>query len=167
MLKTRDIELRKTVELIFLLKLKKNHTWAGIFNNNVIGPFEIEGNLNSATYLDLLITKVGPAVARENQEIWFQQNGCPAHFSLEVRNFFNDSFPNCWTGRAGAINWPARFPDLAACDFCLWGKIYKRRHPDINSLREAIPAESALITERQLASVRNGFYNKLGYCLFI
>jgi hypothetical protein len=24
--------------------------WAGIFNNNIIGPFEIEENSNSATY---------------------------------------------------------------------------------------------------------------------
>jgi hypothetical protein len=152
---------------------QKINIWAGIFNNNIIGPFEIEGNLNSATYLDLLVTKVRPAleeVARENQEIWFQQDGCPAHFGLGVRNFLNDSFPNCWIGRGGAINWPARSPDLALCDFFLWGhlksKIYKRRHPDINSLREAITAECALITERQLANVRNAFYNRLGYCLF-
>jgi hypothetical protein len=109
-----------------------------------------------------LVTNVGPVleeVARENQEIWFQQNGCPAHFSLEVRNFLNDSFPNCWTGRCGAINWPARSPDLAPCS---WGKIYKRCHPDINSLRGAITAQSALITERQLASVRNGFTTDWG-----
>jgi hypothetical protein len=77
---------------------QKINIWAGIFNNNIIGPFEIERNLNSATYLDLLVTKVGPGleeVARENQEIWFQQDGCPAHFGLGVRNFLNDSFPNC------------------------------------------------------------------------
>jgi hypothetical protein len=29
---------------------QKINIWAGIFNNNIIGPFEIEGNLNSATY---------------------------------------------------------------------------------------------------------------------
>jgi hypothetical protein len=93
--------------------LQKINIWAGIFNNNIIGPFEIEGNLNSATYLDLLVTKVGPAleeVARENQEIWFQQDGCPAHFGLGV-------------GRGGAINWPARSPDLAPCDFFLWSHL--------------------------------------------
>jgi hypothetical protein len=43
------------------------------------------------------------------------------HFSLEARNFLNDSFPDYWTGR-GAIN-------------------------------------CALITERQLTSVRNAFNN--------
>jgi hypothetical protein len=31
-------------------------------------------------------------VARENQEIWFQ-DGCHAHFGLHVRIFLDDSFP--------------------------------------------------------------------------
>jgi hypothetical protein len=34
---------------------QKIQIWAGIFNNNIIGPFEIKGNLNSANYLDLLL----------------------------------------------------------------------------------------------------------------
>jgi hypothetical protein len=42
---------------------QKIHIWAGIFNNNIIGSFEIKGNLNSANYLDLLLlTKVGTAL---------------------------------------------------------------------------------------------------------
>jgi hypothetical protein len=47
---------------------QKINIWAGIFNDNIIGPFEIEGN--SPIYLVLLATKVGPT--RENKEIWFQ-----------------------------------------------------------------------------------------------
>jgi hypothetical protein len=122
------------------------------------GPFEIEGNLNSAAYSDLSVTKVGPWHWKRWQEkIWKSRSnkmdGC----------FLNDSFPNCWIGRVGAINWPARSSDLAPCDFFLWGhlkvKIYKKRLPDIT-------AECALITERQLPSVRNAFYNRSGYCLF-
>jgi hypothetical protein len=58
-------------------------------------------------------------VARENKEIWFQQDGCPKHFGLDVRYFLNDSFRNCWIGRGGAVNWPARSPDLASCNFFL------------------------------------------------
>jgi hypothetical protein len=56
---------------------------------------------------------------------------------------------------------------IFSCEVTLKSKIYKRRHPDINSSTEAVTAECALITERQLASVRNAsFYNRLGYCLF-
>lgn len=99
---------------------QKINIWAGIFNSNIIGPFEIVGNLNSETYLELLINEIGPAldsVARENQEVWFQQDGCPAHFGVSVRDYLNQAFPNRWIGRGGTLNWPARSPDLAPCDF--------------------------------------------------
>lgn len=151
---------------------QKINVWAGIFNNHIIGPFIIDGNLNSAKYLELLQNYIGPAlqeVAHENQEVWFQQDGCPAHFSADVREYLNNAFPDHWIGRGGTINWPARSPDLAPCDFFLWSnlknKIYKKRHPNIDSLRESIFAECANITNRQLENVKNSFYNRLGYCL--
>lgn len=151
---------------------QKINIWAGILNNNIIGPYEIIGNLNSNSYLNLLINQIGPAleeVAYENQEIWFQHDGCPAHYGLQVREYLNNNFPNCWIGRGGTINWPPRSPDLAPCDFFLWGhlknNIYKKRHPNVNSLREAIVQQCSLITDRQLANVRRSFYNRLGYCL--
>lgn len=36
----------------------KNNIWAWVFNNNIIAPFEIQGNLNSEICLDFLVTKV-------------------------------------------------------------------------------------------------------------
>lgn len=151
---------------------QKINIWAGIFNNTIIGPFEIIGNLNSGSYLELLINNVGPAVeeaARENQEVWFQHDGCPAHFGVNVREYLDQTFPNRWIGRGGIINWPARSPDLAPCDFFLWGhlksKIYQIRHPNIDSLRNAIFEECARINAETLTNVINGFYNRLGYCL--
>lgn len=151
---------------------QKINIWAGIFNNHIIGPFEIIGNLNSENYLELLVNEIGPAlgeVANENREVWFQQDGCPAHFGVDVRTCLDQFFPNHWMGRGGTINWPARSPDLTPCDFFLWGhlktKIYKNRHPNINSLREAIFAECALINDQQLANVRRAFYDRVGYCL--
>jgi hypothetical protein len=60
MFKTRDIGLKKTLEQIFLLEL-------GILKKFISGlgfliTFEIKGNLNSANYSDLLLTKVGTAL---------------------------------------------------------------------------------------------------------
>jgi hypothetical protein len=60
MFKTRDIGLKKTLEQIFLLELgilKKFISELGF-----LITFEIKGNLNSANYLDLLLTKVGIAL---------------------------------------------------------------------------------------------------------
>jgi hypothetical protein len=60
MFKTRDIGPKKTLEQIFLLELsilKKFISGLGF-----LITFEIKGNLNSANYLDLLLTKVGTAL---------------------------------------------------------------------------------------------------------
>jgi hypothetical protein len=72
--------------------------------NKIIGPLEIVGTLNSQTYLDILINVVGPAVeevAHEDQEICFQQRGCPAHFGINVKTHLNKAFPNRWIGCDG------------------------------------------------------------------
>jgi hypothetical protein len=60
MFKTRDIELKKILELIFLLELSILKKF--IFGLGFLITFEIKGNLNSAKYLDLLLTKVGTAL---------------------------------------------------------------------------------------------------------
>jgi predicted NUDIX family NTP pyrophosphohydrolase len=108
---------------------------------SVIWPLEMVGNLNSQTYLDILINGVGPAieeVAHEDQE------------AAHVKTHLNQTFPNRWIGRDGTINWPARFPDLAPCDFFSWAylknKIYKMQHPNVDSLRKTIVAECRKVT---------------------
>ncbi|KAF2882442.1 hypothetical protein ILUMI_23724 [Ignelater luminosus] len=75
---------------------QKINVWAGMFKNHIIGPFIIEGNLNSVLYLDLLQNAIGPAleeVAGENQKVWFQHDGCPVHFSADVKAYLNNVGP--------------------------------------------------------------------------
>lgn len=150
---------------------EKINIWVGIFKNRII-PFEIMGNLNSDMYLELLQNHIGPALdeaAAVDEDIWFQQDGCPAHYGINVREYLDLVFPNRWIGRGGGINWPARSPDLAPCDFFLWGhlksKIYSKHYENLDLLRQAIFEECDNITDRQLANVRASFYNRLGYCL--
>ena len=51
------------------------------------------------------------------------------HFALAVRDWLDTTFPECWLGRRGPHEWPARIPDLTPCDFFLWGwakeEVYK------------------------------------------
>ncbi|EZA52871.1 hypothetical protein X777_07689 [Ooceraea biroi] len=53
--------------------------------------------------------------------MWFQHDGAPAHFSLNVRQYLDQRFLNRWIGRGGPVAWPARSPDLNPLDFFLWG----------------------------------------------
>lgn len=152
---------------------QKLNIWAGLLGHHIIGPFVIEGNLTSQKYLELLQNHVEPALAEvvgENQEIWFQMDGCPAHNSLVVREYLNNAFNGQVIGPNSRINWPARSPDLSPNDFFLWGHLdsvlYKNvQFENLGQLRNSVSMECERISQYQLANVRREFYDRLGYCL--
>ena len=55
--------------------------------------------------------------------MWVQQNGASAHFTAQVREYLDNTYPNKELGRGGPVPWPARSPDLTKMDFFLWGYI--------------------------------------------
>ncbi|KAL7648419.1 UNVERIFIED_CONTAM: hypothetical protein RMT77_000325 [Armadillidium vulgare] len=55
--------------------------------------------------------------------MWFMHDEAPAHFSAEVREHLNDTFPNQRKGRGGPVPWPSRSPDLNPLDYYLWGHL--------------------------------------------
>ncbi|CAH2101224.1 unnamed protein product [Euphydryas editha] len=59
----------------------------------------------------------------ENEEpTVLRQDGCPAHWTLAVQEYLDNSLPNAWIGRNGPIPWLARSPDLIPLDFYAWGR---------------------------------------------
>lgn len=152
---------------------QKINVWIGILKNKIIGPYFINGSLNGLGYYDMLVNNIGPAIddlADDRQIIWFQQDGCPAHNHVIVRQYLDQVFPNTWIGTNGPVHWPARSPDLAPNDFFLWGhlksKIYNNhKYTDIETLKNRITLECNKISCYQLANVRRCFYDRLGYCL--
>lgn len=88
------------------------------------GPFEIPEVLNGEIYLDFLVNHLPNLLADVPlnilRDMWFQQNGCPAHYSRSVREHLNEVYPGRWIGRSGTISWPARSPDLNPLDFFYW-----------------------------------------------
>lgn len=49
--------------------------------------------------------------------MWWQQDGCPAHFDRIFRDHLNEVFPNRWIGRGGPIPWSPRSADITPPDF--------------------------------------------------
>lgn len=101
------------------------NVWIGIIGNYLIGPFILPNRLNGPAYrqfleeeLPLLLEDV-PLLVRNR--MWFMHDGAPAHFSVEAREFLNNTFNNRWIGRGGPQPWPPRSPDLNSLDFFLWG----------------------------------------------
>lgn len=152
---------------------EKVNVWAGIIDSKVIGPFFIETSLTRESYLKLLRENVVPALREMYpdtfHEMWFQQDGAPAHFARDVRNFLDEVFPGKWIGRQGAVAWPARSPDLTPLDYFYWGhlkdQVYKSQPRTIEDLKLNIVNESANLTSAQLLNVINSFYFRLCYCL--
>lgn len=116
--------------------------WCGITPRTVIGPYFFDGSVDAAAYLNVLQTVLWPYATHKG--LTFQQDGAPAHYALQVRQWLDQKFPNRWIGRRGPLEWPPRSPDLAPCDFFLWGylkqRVYKTRPSTLAELRERIRA---------------------------
>ena len=103
--------------------------------------------MRSIDFGDLLENEVGPVIQGRNdfEELWWQQDGAPAHYVLVVREWLDEWFPNMWIGRRGPIEWPPRSPDLTPPDFFLWGylrdKIYQHHIQNLDHLQQIIVDE--------------------------
>lgn len=103
------------------------NVWCGIMDGMIIGPHIFEGTLTGEIFLNFLYTYLPgllehvPLLVRRS--MWLQLDGCPAHYSLGVRNFLDEYFSNRWIGRGSLFPWPARSPDLTCLDFYLWGRV--------------------------------------------
>ncbi|CAH2006857.1 unnamed protein product [Acanthoscelides obtectus] len=152
---------------------QKLNVWAGILGNNIIGPFFIDGTLTAAKYLALLQTQIVPAIRQlgiDLANIWFQQDGCPAHNAAIVHTYLESVFDHRIIGGNGTIKWPPRSPDLAPNDFFLWGYVkstvytFNERADNLHNLQVKIVEALGQIQPSTLLRVRQEFYNRLTYC---
>ena len=132
--------------------------------------------MNAQKYLDLLRNDVIPAIQASATaqnipfgQMYFQQDGHPAHYARVVTDYLHLTFPQRWIGRNGPILWPPRSPDLTPLDFFLWGyvkdKVFRTPPGTVQVLMDRITEVCAnlspVIIERSLAS----FEARLFYCM--
>ncbi|RZC43171.1 DDE 3 domain containing protein [Asbolus verrucosus] len=84
--------------------------------DKLIGPHIIECNLNGEKYQDFLDNEL-PQLLEDvslgvRQNMWFQHDGCPAHYSAVAREVLDRDFHGRWIVRGGPIKWLARSSDL-------------------------------------------------------
>ena len=72
---------------------RKVNVWAGIVNDEIIGPHFFEGNLNAQMYAEFLEDHLDGLIHHLPQNIqdrlWWQQDGTPAHTANVVREILN------------------------------------------------------------------------------
>lgn len=116
------------------------NVWCGILGSRLVGPIIFDGTLTSEVYLNLfqnniedLLDELPLAVTRN---VWFHQDGAPAHNSRIVTNFLAERFGDRRIGTHAPVAWPPRYPDLTPLDFFLWGymkqKVYVRAYDNID-----------------------------------
>lgn len=103
------------------------NVWCGILGGTIIGPYFFDQPLNGAAFLDFLENQL-PILLEDvplqlRQNMFFQLDGCPAHFSRNVREHLDRRYHHRWIGRGSLFPWPPRSPDLTCLDFYLWGRL--------------------------------------------
>lgn len=146
--------------------------WCGLSSRGLIGPFFFEGTVTGHAYLDMLQTRILPAIQAlyGNEMFYFQQDGAPPHYHRDVRLYLDETLPGRWVGRRGAAaEYPPRSPDLTPLDFYLWGtvknEVYRQKPATINELRDKIVASCAAIMTDTLTVVVQSAVRRYRRCI--
>ena len=74
-------------------------------SEHLFEPYFFDGAVNHFNYLAMLenwFIRQLQSLGIENN-VWFQQDGTPAHFEITVREYLNEIFVSRWIGRGSVI----------------------------------------------------------------
>jgi hypothetical protein len=101
------------------------NVYCGVLGNRLIGPFVLHNNLTGNAYEAFLRNELTgllehvPLMVRS--QIYFQHDGALPHYTRHVREYLDESCPNCWLGCGWPVAWAPRSPDLTPLDYYFWG----------------------------------------------
>lgn len=147
---------------------EKVMVWAGILNDNIIGPFFFEENVSGESYYAMLIGDVIPELLQRGldpKQVIFQQDGAAPHYTNFVRAFLTATFES-WIGRGSpTLKWPARSPDFNPLDYFCWSyvkhEVYSTQPANMPELREKIRTAFETITPEMLVAVQTNFVRRM------
>ena len=125
----------------------------GVLGNKLIGPFVFDNTLTGNAF-EVFLRNELPGLLEDiplmiRSQMYFQHDGSPPHYTRNVSDYLNESFPNRWLGRGGPVSWPPRSPDITPLDFYLWGHtktlVYESKVDSRAELRDRIFAAAELI----------------------
>lgn len=160
------------------LHCEKVTVWCAISSFGIIGPYFFEDNngrtvtVNAERYVHMIETYVTQTLATFHENAinaWFQQDGATSHTARISLDAVNAVFPNRLISRRGNLPWPARSPDLAACDYFLWGylksKVYVNDIHSTHELKQKITEEIRNIPQSLCRRVMNSATGRFQGCL--
>lgn len=151
------------------------NVFCGILGNRLIGPIIFDGTLTAQRYLNILQTSLEDLLDNlplaQNIQIWYQQDGAPAHNTRDVITYLNNRFNNRVIATNTPVRWPARSADLTPLDFYLWGtlknKVYGSNfsYNDVEELREAVMQAFNGVNRNTLRKVTASVAKRCRLCL--
>ncbi|KAJ8914489.1 hypothetical protein NQ315_002761 [Exocentrus adspersus] len=149
------------------------NVWCGIIGDKLIGPYFIEGTLNGQKYQEFLDQHLPilleDLTLQERANMWFQHDGCPAHYAIISREVLDREYTDRWIGRGGPVAWPARSPDLTPLDFCLWGSIKEKVYQDVpttpENMMERIRNACRAVSRETLIQCHESFMRRIDKCV--
>ena len=149
------------------------NVWCGIIGDSLIGPFFIDGILTGEKYTQFLNEQLPQLLEdmplQERMTMWYQHDGCPAHYAVTSREVLDRNYPGRWIGRGGPVPWPARSPDLTSPDFFLWGhlkgQVYKELPTTPDNMKERIRIACRNINRDVLLRTVQSFAVRIEKCI--
>ena len=132
--------------------------WHGLSSKGLIEPYFFQETVTGQTCLQMLkimIPRLNDLFENENG-VYFQLDGAPPHFHVNVRIFLDCTFNQRWIGQRGsAMEFPPLSSDLTPLDFHLWvtlkNTVYATKPQTLEELRDQI---EYVINDIPLASRR-------------
>jgi hypothetical protein len=99
--------------------------WIGISSHGIIGSLFLGSTVTSESYVEMLQGYFQSAVADwlDLNDLWYQHDGSPAHYSRIAREYLEEIFPGRRIRRRSTVEWPPRSPDLSPPEFIAWGVV--------------------------------------------
>jgi len=102
--------------------------------------------------------------------MFFQQDEATSHTARDTMAAVRNLFPNHVISSYGDITWPAKSPDLSACDFFLWEylryQVFKApTHHTVQELKNRNHQEVKRIPVEMLKKVMGKVRKRLTECL--
>nr|WP_253308897.1 DUF4817 domain-containing protein [Rickettsia endosymbiont of Ceutorhynchus assimilis] len=149
------------------------NVWCGIIGDKLIGPYFIEGTLDGPKYRRFLSDHLPALLAnltrQQRANMWYQHDGCPAHYARISQEKLNRDFRDRWIGRGGPVAWPARSPDLTPLDFFLWGNIkqivYQEAPTTPENMMERIRNACRAVSRDTLIRCHESFLQRIDKCV--
>ncbi|KDR16245.1 hypothetical protein L798_09663 [Zootermopsis nevadensis] len=120
------------------------------------GPISMSLTIPAKTLIE---SYAAPQLEDMQPHMFFQQDGAPPHWGLEVRRFLNEKLPSCWIGRDGPIPWSPHCPDIFLSSYIKTA--YAKNVKNITELKHRIEEILASITQDKLLNVWNEIIYRL------